>query len=462
LTPVARNYLDWWVDGGETEGWALEQFKITKRAVDGLAPGPKPYTRFDASIKGFGVEIRPSGLKVYVLHYRPGAGGRAVAKKRLVLGYHGEITAEEARRLALDARALIRLGEDPAGERTRQRAALTVGDLCDAFDADHVAKLKPGSAESYRVALAKLKAAYGSLPAESLSRSQVAALHAKAAATPYAANKLVTVISVMFGWGETRGLVPEGCRNPTRGITRYREQGRERFLTGDELGRLGDALREGETIGLPFVVEDGPNAKHAPKSGLTKLDPFSAGAIRLLILTGARLREILHARWDGFDPERAALFLADSKTGKKMLHLSPRALSVIAGLPKVQDNPFMFPGEPGKPRDGMRKAWAAVCRRAGLDGLRAHDLRHSFASFGAGMGIGLPLLGKLLGHASQATTARYSHIADDPARAAADRIGARIEGAMRGGAGEIIRPRRFSEQDNDNGGVAMTRRLREG
>jgi integrase len=291
------------------------------------------------------------------------------------------------------------------------------------------------------VALAKLKAAHGSLPAESLTRSHVAALHAGGVETPYAANKLLAVVSKTFAWGETRGLLPEGHRNPAHGVTRYREQGRERFLTGAELGRLGDALRAGETIGLPFVVEDGPNAKHTPRNGLTKLDPFAAGAIRLLILTGARLREILHARWDGFDPHRAALFLSDSKTGRKMLRLSPGALSVIAGLPRLEGSPFMFPGEPGKPRDGIRKAWSAVCRRAGLDGPRVHDLRHSYASFGAGMGLGLPIIGKLLGHSTPATTARYAHFADDPARLAADRIGATIDGAMNRSISNVVKMR---------------------
>jgi hypothetical protein len=160
------------------------RWKITKRSVDALEPGPKPFTKFDADIAGFGVEVRPSGLKVYVLLYRPAPGGRGVAKRRHVIGHHGEITPDQARRLALDARASIRLGEDPSGEKARRRAALRVDELCDAFLSENAAKLKPKSLIAYAGGLEKVRAVRGSTLAEALARSDVAALHASLSVSP--------------------------------------------------------------------------------------------------------------------------------------------------------------------------------------------------------------------------------------------------------------------------------------
>jgi len=134
--------------------------------------------------------------------------------------------------------------------------------------------------------------------------------------------------------------------DPARAIERYPEQGRERYLTSEELARLGDALREGEAIGFLYSVDEAkPTAKHAPKSEnrRTKLDPFAAAAIRLLILTGARLREILDSQWSQVDLERDVNFLSDSKTGKKPLYLSTAAQAVLASIPKIKDNPHLLP-----------------------------------------------------------------------------------------------------------------------
>ena len=182
-------------------------------------------------------------------------------------------------------------------------------------------------------------------------------------------------------------MIPEG-HNPVKGLRKYREQGRERFLTVDELARLGVALAEGETVGLPYEIDETkPVAKHAPKKDnrRVKLDPYAVAAIRLLILTGARLREILHAKWEQIDLGRAVIFLADSKTGKKPIYLSAVAQAVLADLPRLEGNPYVIPGtRDGAPRADLKKPWAALTRAAGLEGVRIHDLRHSFASFGAG------------------------------------------------------------------------------
>ena len=401
--------------GGDT---VATNFKIGKRAVDALSARERAYTVFDHTIKGLGVRVAPSGLKVFVLEYRPGAGGRTVAKKRLVLGRYGAMTAEQAKEAALDALARIRLGEDPQTEKARRRSSLTVAGLIDAYHAGHVRKLKPASREGYGVSLAKVRAAYGALKAEALSRAQVAALHSSLSETPYAANRMLSAVSSMLVWAEDHGLVPEGHANPARRVTRYKESGRERFLTSDELSRLGDALREAEAAGV---------------------DPYAIAAIRLLVLTGARLREILHAKWDYVDFERGVMFLPDSKTGKKPIHLSGGAQVVLAAIPRLEGNPFIIVGaKDGAPRMTLFKPWATVTRAAGLGALRIHDLRHSFASTAVSANLGLPVVGRLLGHATPGTTAKYSHLGDDPLRRAVETIGSAIDGAMNRKAGANV------------------------
>ena len=161
----------------------------------------------------------------------------------------------------------------------------------------------------------------------------------------------------------------------------------------------------------------------------TVIGPHAAAAIRLLLFTGCRLREILHLKWDYVDFERGLLFLPESKTGKKTVVLNAPALAVIKGLDRVGQ--YVVAGDdPDEPRADLKRPWAMVTREAGLDGLRIHDLRHSFASFGAGGGLGLPIVGKLLGHANAVTTARYAHLDPDPLRVASDRIAGTIAAAI--------------------------------
>ena len=163
------------------------------------------------------------------------------------------------------------------------------------------------------------------------------------------------------------------------------------------------------------------------------LDPFAVAAIRLLILTGARVHEILDLHWTYVDDERGLLNLPDSKTGKKSIYLSAAALSVLAALPRIEGNSYVIAGaKSGEPRADLKKPWGALSKAAGLEGVRLHDLRHSFASIGAGASLGLPIIGKLLGHSQPATTARYAHLDADPMRRAVDTIGATISAAMAG------------------------------
>jgi integrase len=417
--------------------------KLTKQSLSSLKPRSKPYIEYDAELTGFGVAVYSSGIKSWVCEYRPYGGGRGVAKKRVTLGKTSQLTPDQARKAASEILAIVRLGRDPAQEKMERRASVTVGELIDLFDARYVGSmLKPGTAIGYRIALEELRRAHGALKAIALTRSNVTTLHFRMADRPYAANRAVAVWSKAFAWAASVGLVPEGP-NPAWNIKKYREQGRERFLTSEELARLGDALREAETVGLPYHVDaTKPTARHAARieHRRTKLDEYAVAALRLLVLTGARLREILYAKWEEVDLERGLIFLADSKTGRKPLYLSAAAKKVLADIPRIEGNPHVIAGaKPGAARADLKKPWVAVSRAAGLEGVRLHDLRHSFASFGAGASLGLPIIGKLLGHSQPSTTARYAHLDADPMRRAVDTIGATISAAMGGQKAEILR-----------------------
>ena len=150
-------------------------------------------------------------------------------------------------------------------------------------------------------------------------------------------------------------------------------------------------------------------------------------AIRLLMLTGCRLSEIMTLRWEDVSLQAGELRLRDSKTGAKRVHLGGPAVAVLRGMERKEGNPWVIAGRrPGTRIASLHFPWARIRKRAGLDDVRLHDLRHSFASGGLLVGEGLPMIGKLLGHSHVQTTARYAHLADDPVKAAADRIASRI------------------------------------
>ena len=410
--------------------------RITKRLVDSLKPsGPDSFV-WDDSLFGFGLRVQRTGAKSYVVKYRAGSG-RGAPTRRLTLGRVGTLTPDEARALARKTLGAVAHGSDPAALKAAERRASTLRELADIFLTEHVeAKRKPATATHYRSLLEKVVLPeLGSRKAEQVTPSDLAKLHAKMRGRPYQANRMLEVVGSLYSFVGKRKILSLGL-NPARGIEQYPETGRERFLTADELARLGDAIREAETVGLPYEIDGAkPTSKHAPKDAnrRTKIGPHAAAAVRLLILTGARLREILHLKWDHVDLDRGMLLLPDSKTGKKAIVLNAPALDVLANLPRV--GTYVIAGETAgtneeKPRADLNRPWRAIRKRAGLNGLRIHDLRHTHASVGAGLGLGLPIIGKLLGHTQPSTTARYAHLDADPLRRASEHVGTRLAAAM--------------------------------
>lgn len=390
--------------------------KLTKRNVDAAQPTAERYILWDSDLKGFGLRVEVSGTKTFLVRYR--AGGR---KRLATVGRYGALAPEQARRLAQEMLASVRHGTDPADARRRERQALSVSDLAARFLADHVdAKRKTSTAVHYRSLIeGHLLPNHGGRKAHDFTRGDLACLHLSLRDRPYQANRLLAVVASMYSFGQKHGLVPEGC-NPAAKIERFPEARRERFLSTEELARLGEAFRTFANEGR-----------------------FRAGiaALRLLLFTGARLREILDLRWEHVDFERGLLLLPDSKTGRKAITLNAPAVAVLRPLERL--GPYVIAGaSPDVPRTDLKKPWAAVTEAASLHGLRIHDLRHSFASIGAGAGLGLPIVGKLLGHTQASTTQRYAHLDADPVRRAADAIGATLAAALDGGSGASVGPLR--------------------
>ena len=421
---------------GMREGTERMGVQISKRLLNGIKPDAQEYFIWDSTLLGFGVRVRPSGSSSYVVKYRAGSGRKAPTR-RLTIGKVGVITPEEARLLAKKTLGSVAHGNDPAEQRSLDRKTLSLEEAGDRFLAEFIdQKRSPKTASSYRDVLVRL--VYPALRSRQLTKvttSEIRILHAKMAKAPYQANRMLATLSSLYSYAQKHDLAPKEF-NPCRGIEHYREMGRERFLTMTELGALGEALREAETVGLPPSIDHGKRQdKHSPKEEvrLTVIGEHAAAAIRLLILTGARLREILHLRWNEVDLERGLLFLPQSKTGKKTITLNAPAVSILEGLTKTGVYVIASPSTSSdreKPRSDLKRPWGAIIRRAGLWGVRIHDLRHTHASIGAGAGLGLPIIGKLLGHTEATTTSRYAHLDANPLRQASELIAANIAAAM--------------------------------
>lgn len=407
--------------------------KLTKHAVESAPAKDVRYTVWDTALPGFGVRIAPTGVRTFIVRYRP--LGNSSLKRFMTIGRFGPITVDQARKRAQKILGDVADGQDPAARSNARHSAPTLAEVAAEFQKSHISlKLKPTTAASYTLVLNRyIVPKFGNHKLSSVSRAEVAKLHESMSATPYMANSTVALLGSLYSWAARRGLAPDGL-NPARRIDRFEESARERFLTMEEFARLGAALREAETVGIPYDVDEArPTAKHAakPENRLVIIAPDALAAIELLVLTGCRLREILNLRWQEIDFERGLLFLQDSKTGRKTVVLGAPAITVLKSLPHVGD--CVFPGSDGtKPRSDLKRPWAAIKRHAGLTGLRIHDLRHSFASVGAGAGLGLPVIGRLLGHSQPGSTAQYAHLADEATRRASETIAGQIAAAMGG------------------------------
>ena len=380
------------------------QIKITKRTVDRIIGDGTDKFYWDNDLPGFGLRVRASGRKYYVVQFR--ANGRL---RRMTLGRHGAVAPDAARRRAMALISDAKGGKDPAVLRDEGRKAVTMKVLGQRFLEEYVpVHCKPSTAYEYnRSVKFFIDPKIGTRKVEDIQRSDIFELHHGMRETPYQANRTLGVLSKMFNLAELWGLRTDGS-NPCLHVKRYKEEKRERFLSADEFNRLGRVLDE--------ILEDGSESRSA------------VVAIRLLMLTGCRLSEIQKLRWEYVDLDAGELRLPDTKTGGRAVPLAPSAVRLLTSLPRDDDNPWVIAGrKPGGHLTDLQHPWRRIRERAKLDGVRIHDLRHSFASRALALGEGLPMIGKLLGHTQVQTTARYAHLARDTVKASAARIGDSIE-----------------------------------
>jgi integrase len=389
--------------------------KLTKRIVDQLQPTATDYTAWDTELRGFGCRVHRAGRKTFIFKYRVG-GGRAATQRKMALGVYGPTTVDQARVLARQAHAEVIKGGDPAGRRYDHRRADSVKQFVERYLAEHARpKKSPRSSEEdewllNRYILPKL----GTRKMIDLAAADVARVVHGLSATPALANRVRALLSKMLSLAVVWG-VRNDPTNPARAVERYPERSRERYLSGEEIKRLGEALSAAERDAS---------------------EPWQAiAAIRLLLFSGCRRGEILQMRWEYIDYDNGVVLLPVSKTGRKTIYLSAPLLQVLNGLPRKEGNPWLLPSRLAvndRPFQGVGHVWLRLRASADLHDVRLHDLRHTFASKGVNLGIGLPLIGALLGHALPTTTAKYAHLAADPTRNAGERIASRIASELSG------------------------------
>jgi integrase len=396
--------------------------RLTDKAVRELEP-PATGNRitYDGELKGFGVRITAAGAKSFILNYR--IAGR---ERRLTIGAYPAWSVAAARK---EAEGLIReidRGIDPLGAREAERAAATVNELADRYLAEHAEpKKRTAKGDRQKIDL-HVRPRLGPRKVKDVTFAEIDRLHREISKTaPYMANRVAALLSKMMSLAIRWEMRTD---NPCRGIERNPEERRYRYLGGEELRRLTAAL-----------------AAHPRQA--------AANAIRLLLLTGARSGEVLAASWGQFDLEAGIWTKPSSHTKQKREHrvpLSAPARQLLAEMRaaaerarKREPSPFVFPTRSG---DGhltdLKRSWASLCKAAQLDGVRVHDLRHTYASVLASAGLSLPVIGALLGHTQPGTTARYSHLFDDPLRAATERVGAIVTGSSSSAAGGEVTPLR--------------------
>lgn len=399
--------------------------ELTDKLVKDLpAPAAGNRVTYDQDVRGLGVRVTSAGVRAFVFNYRVKASG---TERRITIGDASDWKLKAARDKARELRRRVDDGEDPMGNLHAQRAAPTVNELADRFEAEHLVKRRPSTIRDYTTMLRLyVRPELGNRKVSDVEFADIERLHAKIAKkAPYAANRVHSLLSVMFSKAVSWKMCPG---NPAKGVERAPEHKRERFLSPAEIARLSEVL-----------------AAHPEQA--------SANVVRLLLLTGARRGEVLSATWDQFDLSTGIWVKPAATTKQKKDHrlpLSAPALQLLTEMKAKADQEnarchkhgllplvFLFPGTGGKPLQEVKHFWASVCRKAEIDAVRLHDLRHTHASILASLGMSLPLIGALLGHTQAATTQRYAHLLDDPLRAAVDRLGAVVTGAGREG-GEVI------------------------
>lgn len=379
--------------------------KITKRLVEAIEPEDKDVIVRDSELKGFLCKITPKGKRVYLLYYRTKDG----RERKPAIGVHGNITCDQARKMAIHWLSEVARGNDPSLHKKLDKLDITIAELAERYLTEYaLIYKKPLSIKRDKVLLKyHIIPSMGKVKIKSLTVKDLSNLHGKMKSLAISANRCIALLSKMLNLAEVWGLRPDAgalCKH----IKKYPENKRDRFLSMVEIERLLEVLKGAEIN----------------RSEL----PSSITAIKLLLLTGCRLSEILTLKWEYIDIEHHRINFPDSKTGKKTIYISPYVIEVLGSIKQHKNNPYViYDLKQGSHLTNLQTAWSRIRKKAKLDDVRLHDLRHSFASIGAASGLSLPIIGALLGHNHVQTTARYAHLIGDPLREAANLIGEKIK-----------------------------------
>ena len=378
--------------------------KLTKRLIESLQPasaGDKFV--WDTEVIGFGIRVKPSGVRSFLIRYRPPGGGY---DRKVTFGQYPSLAVDDARNRARELYAQKASGRDPSMERKQARAAATLNELAAYYLGPHSQTKgnRKTTLDEYRRSLNKhLLPKFGNRKLDQFTKADMSSLIHGLVATPTSANRLKAVVSGMYGVAINLGWIEV---NPCKGVVVYREQGRERYLTTAEQ--------------VAVVAYLGAHKNQC-----------AADVVRLLMLTGARRGEVLKATWDMFDLNRKVWIKPSHHTKQNRGHvvgLPAAAIQIIERrfVKLGETSVYVFPrrSDPDKPIVGIKNFWARLQLDLGLAGLRIHDLRHTSASILISAGHSLAEVGGVLGHTQSRTTERYAHLFDENKHRLAATLGA--------------------------------------
>ena len=378
--------------------------KLTTKFVNNIKSTNQINTYWDEALKGFGLVVRPSGKKTFLLKYRIGRGRSAPVRKQTI-GTTSIIKTEQARLKAKGYLLTASLGKDPFEQSNNNT---TIKEFCDLY-IDRHAKLKKKKStmiEDQRLIRLQIIPKFGKIRVTDLTRPMLIKHHDKLHKTPYMANRFLALVSKMMNLAEKWDFRPINS-NPCKHIDRNPEKERKVYLTLDQLQRVELAMRELKETENEYVLS----------------------AIKLLIYTGCRKGEILNLKWEYIDFKNTCINLPDSKTGEKEIHLNPSAMSILQTLERKSDYVFVSRVQ-NKKITGISTTWKKICKIADLKDVRPHDLRHTFATHAVNRGFSLPFIAKMLGHKDLKTTQRYAHLHEDPVKKANNEVSLMLKKAM--------------------------------